>query len=106
MKRILLAILLLTQLFWGQTTVTVTGNYTIASTIGVTWTASVTPTVTYRIYKSEISGGPYGQIGSGISCCSVTDANVRKSHTYYYVVTAFDGTTESANSTETSASIP
>jgi len=106
MKKHLWLALLVCQLVWGQTTVVVHGNQKVASSVIITFTASVTSAVTYNLKRSEIQGGPYGTIGTGQSCCSIQDQNVRKSHTYYYVVTATDGVTESDNSNETSVVIP
>jgi hypothetical protein len=78
------------------------GHYVVLN-----WTASVTPSVTYNVYRSTITGGPYSQINlSAVSCCTFTDSSVNSGTTYYYVVRAFDGTSESVNSNEAKAVVP
>jgi fibronectin type 3 domain-containing protein len=106
MKKLLILGLFLSALVYGQTTVTVHGDVKANSTIFVDWTASSTGGVTYNIYRSEVQGGPYSQLAITVVCCEYKDPNVRAHTTYYYVVTAFDGSNESANSNETTAGLP
>ncbi|NDI33805.1 DNRLRE domain-containing protein [Chengkuizengella sediminis] len=54
----------------------------------------------YNIKRSEVSGGPYSIISSGVTTSSYTDTNVNNGTTYYYVVSAVNGSGESANSNE------
>lgn len=78
-----------------------------AHSVVLNWGASSTPNVTYNVYRSTITGGPYSQINmGGISVLTFTDSAVSNGTTYFYVVRAFDGTTESANSNEAKAVIP
>lgn len=51
--------------------------------------------VSYRFYRSTISGGYYALLGSSATC-SFNDGSVAPGTTYYYVATAWNGTTESA----------
>lgn len=58
-------------------------------------------------YRSQTSGGPYTQISCSSSpITSYVDTTVIGGQTYFYVVTAVAGTTESAFSNETKAVIP
>jgi hypothetical protein len=51
-----------------------------------------------------MSGGPYGTlVASGISATSYTDTTVANGTTYYYVVTGANGSGESPNSNQASA---
>ena len=60
----------------------------------------------YNIYRSSISGGYYGLIGSTVDP-AFTDNDVDPGATYYYVCTAVDSAgRESAHSNEARATIP
>ena len=60
----------------------------------------------YKLYRSEVSGGPYEQIGTIIEDSLYTDANVQNGVTYYYVVTAIRSESgESRYSNEASATL-
>jgi hypothetical protein len=74
----------------------------------LSWTASVTPNVSYNVYRATTSGGPYTKVGSvGVGVVSYTDSLALSGQTYFYVVRAVDSTnTESVNSTEVQAAIP
>ncbi|MGA0899189.1 MAG: hypothetical protein ACO3SO_02150 [Luteolibacter sp.] len=62
-----------------------------------------TNATSYSVYRSTSSGGPYGAaIATGLATSDYTDNTVSTGTTYYYVVTASDGSTESANSAEVS----
>jgi hypothetical protein len=65
------------------------------------WSASKsTSVVSYNVYRGTASGGPYNRIASAVSTTSYTDT-VASGTTYYYVVTAVDGSgSESAFSNE------
>lgn len=83
-------------LSWGMGTRVVT----------LRWTASVTPGVTYNVYTSGISGGPYSSDAIGIVGTSWDSVPLRSGQMLFYVVTAFDGSHESMNSNEVEVVIP
>ncbi|MFS1513644.1 hypothetical protein VQL36_14560 [Chengkuizengella sp. SCS-71B] len=57
----------------------------------------------YTIMRSEVSGGPYTTIESGISTTSYVDTNISKGITYYYVIKAINNAGESETSNEVMA---
>ena len=63
--------------------------------------------ISYKVYVSGTNGGPYSPIGTTVAL-SYKDLAVTSGSTYYYVVTAIDGTNneESAYSNQASATIP
>src|SRR5581483_8061620 len=67
----------------------------------VSWTASSGAT-SYTIYRSTTSGGPYTQVGTSTTT-SFTDSGLTCGTTYYYVVTATNGTCASGNSAQAQA---
>lgn len=79
--------------------------------INLTWsavtmnTSGTADTISqYNIYRATVAGGPYTKIGSS-SGLSYLDPNGTAGQKFYYVVTAVDSSgTESAYSTEASAS--
>lgn len=74
----------------------------------LTWVASTTPNVTYKVLRGETAGGPYTPISaSQVVNLTYTDALVLAGRTYYYVVRAVDSSgSESVNSNEAAATIP
>ena len=77
----------------------------------LTWTDSVTPGVLgYYVYRGTASGkeSTTPLNSTPIVGTSYADSNVTTGQTYYYVVTALgsNGTTQSADSTEASATVP
>jgi fibronectin type 3 domain-containing protein len=58
--------------------------------------------VSYNVYRSQTNGGPYTKVGSSTTT-SYTDVNVTNGLTYYYVMTATDGMSESLYSPQASA---
>lgn len=73
--------------------------------IDLDWADSTSPIVaSYSVYRSEISGGSYTSIASGLTTSAYTDNTVTNGTTYYYVVTALDNVVaaESPNSAEVS----
>jgi hypothetical protein len=79
----------------GGACVTSTGIHSVV----LTWTASTSSGVTsYNVYRGTTSGS-YTLLASAGSQTTYTDNAVVSGTTYYYVVTALVGTTESAYST-------
>jgi hypothetical protein len=76
--------------------------------VTLSWTASVSKDVGYRVYRATRSGGPYTIIQfTPITGTSFVDSNVQAGQTYFYVVTAIDRSgVESAYSKEISATVP
>ena len=76
-------------------------------TVDLSWTASSTVgVVSYNIYRSGASAGPYSKIGNSTST-TFTDSTVQGGQTYWYTLTAVDGSNvESATSTPVSTTIP
>jgi len=66
----------------------------------LTWTAAGAAT-TYNVKRSLVSGGPYTTVGTSATT-SYTDATLTNGTTYHYVVSATNGSVESANSGEAS----
>ena len=69
--------------------------------VSLTWTASTGATA-YYVKRSSVTGGPYTQIAAP-SGTGYVDASLTNGTTYYYVVSAYDSTGQSANSTEVNA---
>ena len=72
------------------------------STINLSWTAS-SGAVSYNIKRAILSGGPYTTVVSGVNTTSYADTYLNVNTTYYYVVSAMNGSGESANSAQGSA---
>jgi hypothetical protein len=73
------------------------------SLVTLSWTA-VDGAVGYNVKRSITAGGPYTTIATNVTGTSYIDNTVTNGTTYYYVVTAVDGSgSESANSNEASA---
>jgi fibronectin type 3 domain-containing protein len=58
----------------------------------------------YNIKRSTTSGGPYTSIANNVPLTTYEDLSVINGLTYYYVITAVNGTEESGNSNEAIAS--
>jgi hypothetical protein len=71
-----------------------------AKAVDLSWAASPTAGVTYDLYRSTQTGGPYAQVQASVAGTSWKDAAVMPGTTYFYVVRAFDGVAESAASPE------
>ncbi|HEX4962143.1 MAG TPA: fibronectin type III domain-containing protein [Thermoanaerobaculia bacterium] len=78
----------------------VTATATGQSTATVSWTASSGAT-SYKIFRSTTSGGPYTQVGTSTTT-SFADSGLTCNTTYFYVVTASNGTCDSGNSAQAS----
>jgi hypothetical protein len=77
-------------------------------TVHLTWGASTSQIIGYRVYRSEVSGTSFSPLnGTTITALSYDDATVTNATTYYYVVTAVDASgTESVYSNQVTAVIP
>ena len=73
--------------------------------IDLAWTLSIsTDVIEQRLYRGTTQGSHPTLVATSTNSTSVyTDAGLNATTTYYYVVRAFDGTSESASSTEASA---
>ena len=75
--------------------------------IDLSWTPSAAGDVTeQRVYRGTTMGGPYPVLVTTFNdnvTNSDTDTGLTDGVTYYYVVRAFDGTSESGDSNEASA---
>jgi cellulose 1,4-beta-cellobiosidase len=69
--------------------------------INLSWTA-VTGATSYNVQRSTTTGGPYTSIGTPTTA-SFSDTTGAGATTYYYVVSAVNGSGSSANSTQVSA---
>ena len=75
--------------------------------VTLSWTQSTDVTTSNKVYRGTVSGGPYTSIFTcSTPCTSYTDIAVSSGQVLYYVVTALNGTTESAFSNESKAVIP
>jgi len=84
----------------------VTGYGVVAHYVTLNWTASVTPNVTYNIYRSTTSGVyPSTPLASVGAATAFTDYSVQAGVTYFYAVTSVSGSTESAYSSPAQATI-
>lgn len=75
------------------------------ATVDLSWTVSTSATTSeQRIYRSTTSGSGYALVGTIADNISTTytDSSVTNDTTYYYVLRAYNGTAESANSNEVS----
>jgi hypothetical protein len=82
----------------APTGVSATANGQTAA--NVSWTASAGAT-SYAILRSTTSGGPYSQVGTSTST-SFADSGLTCNTSYFYVVTASNGTCSSGNSAQAS----
>ena len=71
-----------------------------AHAANLSWTASTTLNVTYNVYRAAASTGPFTTPLNSlpIAGTAYVDNTVQAGQTYYYVVTAVAGGTESADS--------
>lgn len=74
----------------------------------LTWRASTSPVIGYRVYRADRPNDPPGLIGvTPADTTRFTDNTVEAGRTYFYVVKAFDSANkESAPSTKVTATIP
>jgi hypothetical protein len=80
----------------------------IQHTVTLTWKASSSTNVaSYKVYRSTISGGYYGLVGSAAESLSYADRTVESGTTYYYVTTAVNAAgEESAHSNQVAVVVP
>lgn len=73
--------------------------------VDLTWTPSVSANIVeQRLYRGSAAAGPCDLVASvADNTTAYTDTNVSAGTTYYYVVRAFDGMRESADSNQPSA---
>ena len=74
----------------------------------LTWRASTSPVLGYRVYRAANPTEPPGVVGvTPADVTQFTDLAVSSGHTYFYVVTAFNSVNkESVPSNKVSATIP
>jgi hypothetical protein len=72
------------------------------SVVRLSWSA-VGSATGYNVKRAPVSHGSYTVIGAGVTATNYNDVAVTNGITYYYVVSALNGTAESTNSTEVSA---
>jgi len=72
------------------------------SQIDLSWTASP-GAISYTIKRATVSGGPYTPVSAGVNITSHSDTGLTASTTYYYVVSAVNGSGESTDSTQANA---
>ncbi len=75
------------------------GSAVSISQIDLSWTASP-GAISYRIKRSAVSGGPYTTIAASANGTSYSDSDLNSSTTYYYVMSALNGSGESVDSAE------
>lgn len=73
-----------------------------SSQVNLAWTGS-SGANSYNVKRATTSGGPYSAIAQGITATSYSDTLGNAGTTYYYVVSAMNGSGESANSAQASA---
>jgi len=76
--------------------------------VALTWNASTSQVIGYRVYRSETSGGSFVALnGTAVTALAYTDTTVSAGTTYYYVVTAVNSSgTESTDSNQVTAVVP
>ncbi len=71
----------------------VTGPGVSSHSVDLSWTASTSTNVAgYNVYRGTFTGGPYTRLNSGlVAGTTYTDTTVLAGQTYYFVITAVDG---------------
>ena len=59
--------------------------------------------ITYTVQRSTVNGGPYTPIASGLSTTNYVDTGLTNGTLYYYIVTAKNSQSQTANSAQVSA---
>lgn len=81
----------------------------VSHSVSLSWAASISPNITgYNVYRGTTSGGPYTKVTATVTPgTSYTDSTVQAATTYYYVVTAVNGSNqESGYSNQAQAVVP
>jgi hypothetical protein len=88
--------------------VTGTGTPAPQHSVALSWTASTSTVIGYNVYRGTQTGGPYvGLNDAADASTAYTDSSVQSGQTYYYVVTAVDGSgNESVYSNQVQAVVP
>ena len=73
--------------------------------VTLTWNPSATA-LGYNVWRGTTNGGPYTLVASNVAGTMLNDSTVANGTTYYYVVTAWNLTGESANSLPVSVTPP
>ncbi len=73
----------------------------VSTGANLTWNA-VAGATHYRVKRSTTSGGPYTTVANNLLAPSHGDTGLTNGSTYFYVVSAFNGSIESANSAQIS----
>jgi len=76
--------------------------------VDINWNQSSSTDVQgYKVYRSQVSGGPYTSISETILDLQFTDSSVLAGQKYFYVVTSVDiNGFESDPSAEVTAQVP
>lgn len=84
------------------------GVQAIAHSVTLSWTPSTSVVAGYYVYRGTATGGPYDKLNAiPVDATAYSDTAVQSGATYFYVVTAVDGSAvESEFSTEVSTGIP
>jgi hypothetical protein len=94
----------------GTVSETLSGTGTPAPqhSVSLSWTASTSTVTGYNVYRGSQSGGPYAAISvGGGTGTTYADSTVSAGQTYFYVVTAVDGSgNESVYSNQAQAIVP
>ena len=72
--------------------------------MALSW-SSVANAASYNVKRAATSGGSYTTIATSITGTTYTDPGLTAGSTYYYVVSAVNGSNESVNSAEVSAKV-
>lgn len=92
----------------GTPAVTLASPQVTTHSATLTWMASTSAGVTYRAYRSTVSGSGYQLLAQNIAVLNYIDSTVQAGATYFWVVTAYDPVAmlESPYSTEVTGTIP
>jgi len=71
-----------------------------ANLVSLSWTAATGSPTGYNVKRSTVSGGPYAVIGTTTAPIVTYNDSILGGQTYYYVLSAINGTGESTNSSE------
>jgi uncharacterized repeat protein (TIGR01451 family) len=79
-----------------------------SQSVTLSWHASTSDVIGYRVYRSETSGSGFSALnGTTITALNYTDSTVSSGTTYYYVVTSVNSSgVESAHSNQATAVVP